>query len=92
MHSKTPLDPPIEIDADGHSIRIDGLPTVSAELGYLPPPDFEAETIQDLMSIGHILTAQPALNAISDVVAADPGIVTTAEGGAGMPRGWVPLD
>ena len=41
------------------------------------------------MVIGHIITAVPALNAIPAVVAAPPGIVTYADIGSPMPRGWV---
>ena len=47
------------------------------------------ETIEDFMVIGHIITAVPALNAIASVVAARPGIVTYADIGSPMPRGWV---
>jgi 4-hydroxy-tetrahydrodipicolinate reductase len=61
---------------------------VTASLDFLPPPDFQAETIEDFMVIGHIITAVPALNAISSVVAAAPGIVTYPDLGPPMPRGW----
>ncbi len=84
------LEPDWKIDADGHSIQIDGLPMVTTTLGYLPPPDFEGETIEDFMTIGHIITAVPAVNAIPAAVAARPGIVTYADLDFPMPRGWVP--
>ena len=41
-------------------IQIDGRPTVTLNVGFLPPPDFEAETIADFMVLGHIMTAMPA--------------------------------
>lgn len=84
------LDPDWVIEKDGWTIEVQGLPTVTAALDFLPPPDFEAETIEDFMVIGHIITAVPALNAVPAVVAAPPGIVTYADLGGPMPRGWVP--
>ena len=54
-------------------IQIDGLPTVTIAIGFLPPPDFEAETMDDFMVLGHIITAMPPLNAIPAVVAARTG-------------------
>ena len=60
-----------------------------SSLDFLPPPDFQAETIEEFMAIGHIITAVPALNAIPAVVAAPPGIVTYADMDFPMPRGWV---
>ncbi len=85
----TTLEPDWVIEKDGWTIRVDGLPTVTASLDFLPPPDFEAETIEDFMAIGHIITAVPALNAIPAVVAAPAGIVTYAGLSFPMPRGWV---
>ena len=83
------LDPEWVIDKDGWVITVEGLPTVVAGLDFLPPPDFEAETIEDFMTIGHIITAVPALNAIPAVLAAPPGIVTYADLDMPLPRGWV---
>lgn len=83
------LDPDWVIEKDGWVITIEGLPTVTAALDFLPPPDFEAETIEDFMAIGHIITAVPALNAIPAVVNAAPGIVTYADLDLPLPRGWV---
>lgn len=70
------LEPDWKIEQDGWVIQIDGRPSVTLNVGFLPPPDFEAETIADFMVLGHIMTAAPALNAIPAVVAAAPGIVT----------------
>ena len=83
------LEPAWVIEKDGWVITVEGLPTVIASLDFLPPPDFEAETIEDFMVIGHIITAVPALNAIPVVVSAPPGIVTYADFGLPLPRGWV---
>ncbi len=84
------LDPDWVIEKDGWQIEIQGLPTVTTTLDFLPPPDFEAETIEDFMVIGHVITAVPALNAVPAVVAAAPGIVSYPDLALPMPRGWVP--
>lgn len=70
-------------------IAVEGLPTVTANLDFLPPPDFQAETIEEFMAIGNLITAVPALNAIPVVVAAEPGIITYADLALPHPRGWV---
>jgi len=76
-----------KIDQDGWVIQIDGRPTVTATIGFLPPPDFEAETMEEFMVLGHIMTAMPPLNAIPAVVAAAPGIVTYNDLPLILPRG-----
>jgi 2,4-diaminopentanoate dehydrogenase len=81
------LDPDWKIDQDGWVITIEGRPTVTANISFLPPPDFEAETIADFMVLGHIMTAAPPLNAIPAVVAAGPGIVTYNDLPLVLPRG-----
>ena len=83
------LDPPWPID-EGHVITIDGRPTVRLKLEYLPPADFEATTFAEFMVLGMIMTAMPAINAIPDVVAAPPGIVTYTDLPLPLPRGLVP--
>jgi len=80
-----------KIDQDGWVIQIYGRPTVTAQIGFLPPPDFEAETIADFMVLGHIMTAAPPLNAIPAVVAAAPGIATYSDLRLVLPRGTVSL-
>jgi len=72
---------------EGHVIQIDGLPTVRTTLEYLPPPDFEATTFADFMVLGMIMTAMPAVNAIAEVVAAAPGIVTYNDLRLPLPNG-----
>ena len=70
------LEPDWKIDGDGWKITIAGRPTVDMTVGFLPPPDFQAETIADFMVLGHIMTAMPPIHAIPAVVAAAPGIAT----------------
>jgi hypothetical protein len=84
------LEPDWKIEQDGWVIQIDGRPTVTLNVGFLPPPDFEAETIADFMVLGHIMTASPPLNAIPAVVAAAPGIATYNDLSLVLPRGLVP--
>jgi 2,4-diaminopentanoate dehydrogenase len=84
------LEPDWKIDQDGWIIQVDGRPTVTTKVGFLPPPDFQAETIADFMTLGHIMTAMPVINAIPAVVAAAPGIMTYNDLPLTRPRGVVP--
>ncbi len=86
------LEPDWKIDQDGWVIQIDGQPTVTTKVGFLPPPYFQAETIADFMALGHIMTAMPTINAIPAVVAAAPGIATYTDLPLTLPRGFVPND
>src|SRR5580704_6289370 len=83
------LEPDWKIDQDGWVIQIDGLPTVTLNVGFLPPPDFEAHTMEEFMVLGHIMTAMPPINAIPAVVAAAPGIVTYNDLPLVLPHGIV---
>jgi 4-hydroxy-tetrahydrodipicolinate reductase len=74
---------------DGWVIEVQGRPTVTTKVQFLPPPDFEAKTLADFMVLGHIMTAMPAINAIPAVVAAAPGIVTYPDLSVPLPRGLV---
>ena len=69
----TTLEPDWKIEQDGWVIQIDGRPTVTLNVGFLPPPYFEAETMDDFMVLGHIMTAMPPINAVPAVVAARAG-------------------
>ena len=80
------LDPDWPIK-EGHVIQVDGRPTVTVTLEYLPPPDFEATTFADFMVLGMIMTAMPAINAIPHVVAAPPGIVDLHRPAAALASG-----
>lgn len=84
------LEPDWKIDQDGWVIQIDGQPTVTTKVSFLPPPYFQAETIADFMVLGHIMTAMPIVNAIPAVVAAAPGIATYTDLPLTLPRGHVP--
>ena len=83
------LEPDWKIDQDGWVIQVDGQATVTTKVGFLPPPYFEATTIEEFMDLGHIMTAMPTINAIPAVVAAPPGIVTYADLPLTLPRGNV---
>src|ERR1700730_13322436 len=83
------LEPDWKIDGDGWVIQVDGQPTVTTKVGFLPPPYFEATTIEEFMDLGHIMTAVPAINAIPAVVSAAPGIATYADLPLTLPRGFV---
>lgn len=74
----------------GHTITIDGRPTIQTAISFLPPPDFAATTMEEFMVLGHIMTAVPAINAIPAVVAAAPGIVTYTDIPLPLPKGYVP--
>jgi len=84
------LEPDWEIE-DGWVIEVQGRPTVRTKVQFLPPPDFQAETLADFMVLGHIMTAMPAINAITAVVAAPPGIVSYPDLPLPLPRGLVRL-
>lgn len=84
------LQPDWPIEQDGWVIEVAGRPTVTMKVGFLPPPDFEATTLEEFMVLGHIMTATPPINAIPAVVAAAPGIVTYNDLPLVLPRGVVP--
>ena len=88
------LDPDWKVEGDPWKITIDGLPTVTMQVGFLPPPDFieKAKTMEDFMGLGHIITAMPPIHAIPAVVAAAPGIVTYNDLPLTLPRGVVPAE
>jgi len=83
------LDPDWQVGM-GHTIEVAGMPTINLTVGFLPPPDFQATTMEEFMVIGHVMTALPAVNAIPSVVAAPPGIVTYTDLALPLPSGWVP--
>ena len=74
---------------DGWVIEVQGRPTIRTNVQFLPPPDFEAKTLEDFMVIGHIMTAMPAINAIPAVAAAPPGMVSYPDLPLPLPRGLV---
>jgi 4-hydroxy-tetrahydrodipicolinate reductase len=82
------LEPDWQIE-DGWVIEVQGRPTVTTKVQFLPPPDFQAQSLADFMVLGHIMTAMPAINAIPSVVAAPPGIVSYPDLRLPLPRGLV---
>ena len=84
------LEPDWELTRNGHRIVVNGRPTVTLDLEFMPPPDFVAETLEDYMVIGHIITALPVVNMIRAVVEARPGIATYTDLPLALPRGFVP--
>ena len=82
------LDPDWQVGM-GHTITIDGRPTIQTSISFLPPPDFQATTMEEFMVLGHIMTAVPAINAIPGVVEAPPGIVTYTDLPLALPSGYV---
>ncbi len=87
------LDPDWNVDGDPWKITIEGLPTVTMQVGFLPPPDFieKATSMEDFMGLGHIITALPPIHAIPAVVAAAPGIATYNDLPLPQARGTVPI-
>ena len=86
------LDPDWKVEGDPWTITVEGLPTVTMKIGFLPPPDFieRAATMRDFMVLGEIMTAVPPIHAIAAVVAAPPGIATYNDINLTLPRGVVP--
>lgn len=84
------LEPDWQLGPDGWKITVDGRPTVSMQVGFLPPPYFEATTLEEFMVLGHIMTAMPPIHAIPAVVAAAPGIATYNDLPLTRARGVVP--
>ena len=82
------LDPDWQVGM-GHTITIDGRPTIQTSVSFLPPPDFQATTMEEFMVLGHIMTAVPAINAIPGVVAAPAGIVTYTDLPLPLPTGYL---
>ena len=59
----------------GYLIEVRGDPHVNVRIDFMPR-DLATATLDDLVVMGAVLTAMPAVNAIPAVVAARPGIVT----------------
>jgi hypothetical protein len=71
----------------GYTITVEGRPTIKSTLSFEPPPDFQAETLDDFIMLGLTITAMPAITAIPAVVAAPPGIATYNNLPLLLPRG-----
>jgi hypothetical protein len=84
------LEPDWKFDDLGWVLQVDGRPTVKNVVTFLPPADFQGQTMADFMALGNIMTAMPVINAIPAVVAAAPGIATYNDLPLIQPRGVVP--
>lgn len=72
------LDPDWQVE-HAYIVDVKGQPCVSTRVQFYPGEDFKFTTFQELMVIGMIATAMPAVHAIPAVVAAPPGILTYAD-------------
>jgi hypothetical protein len=70
----------------GYVIEVEGQPCVRTKLEVFPPPGFEAKSFEDFMVLGMIMTAMPVIDAIPQVCAAPPGIVTYTDMPLPLPR------
>ncbi|MEI2820914.1 MAG: hypothetical protein V9E81_12175 [Marmoricola sp.] len=59
--------------------KITGDPCIYSKHMIFPPPGVDFKNIEDFASIGMTITGMPALNSIRSVVAAKPGIITSAD-------------
>jgi 2,4-diaminopentanoate dehydrogenase len=80
------LDPDWDLDM-GYTIEVQGTPTIKTTLSFLPPPDFQGETLDDYIMLGLTIVAMPAITAIPAVVSARPGIATYNDLPILLPRG-----
>ncbi|OBB64457.1 dihydrodipicolinate reductase [Mycobacterium sp. 852014-50255_SCH5639931] len=80
------LEPDWPLDM-GYTIEVQGQPTIKTTLSFLPPPDFQGETLDDYIMLGLTITAMPAITAIPAVVGAPPGIATYNDLPLLLPRG-----
>ena len=71
----------------GYTVTVEGRPTIKSTLSFEPPPDFQAESLEDYIMLGLTITAMPPITAIPAVVAASPGIATYTNLPLLLPRG-----
>lgn len=71
----------------GYTIEVQGTPTIRTTLSFLPPPDFQGETLDDYIMLGLTIVAMPAITAIPAVVSAPAGIATYNDLPLLLPRG-----
>lgn len=81
------LEPSWSHNSFGYTVTVQGSPTIKSTLAFEPPPDFTAETLDDLIMLGLTITAMPAITAIPAVVSAAPGIATYTDLPLLLPRG-----
>ncbi|MBW8482314.1 NAD(P)H-dependent amine dehydrogenase family protein [Actinomadura parmotrematis] len=71
------LDPAWDV-AMAYLVEVRGHPQINLRVEVLPQ-DMASMSLEDMLAIGSVITAMPVVNAIPDVVAARPGIVTYAD-------------
>jgi hypothetical protein len=71
----------------GYTVTVEGRPTIKSTLAFEPPPDFSAQSLDDLIMLGLTITAMPAITAIPAVVDAPAGIATYNDLPLLLPRG-----
>lgn len=72
------LDPDWPVE-HGYVVHVEGSPRVKTKLEIRPPRDFHAESAEDFMVLGMIITSLPAVQAIPAVCAAPAGIRSYAD-------------
>lgn len=82
------LEPDWEIE-HGYIVDVVGRPSVRLKYEVWPAPHVRYESMDDLMELGMIATAMPAVQAIPHVCAARPGIVTYLDLPLVAARGFV---
>ncbi len=60
-------------------LEVQGMPTMKLRMEIHPPKDFVANSLQDYMQLGMVITGLPVVNAIPAVVAATAGIKNYAD-------------
>lgn len=72
------IEPPMPVE-HGYKVEVEGSPNVTLNLTLMPDQPLETLTVEDMHGIGMTITGLPVVNAIRQVVAARPGIVTYAD-------------
>ncbi len=67
------IEQPWDID-HAYLLAIDGMPSLKLRLEIQPPKDFVANSLEDYMALGMVITGLPVVNAIAPLCAAAPGI------------------
>lgn len=69
------IEQPWEID-HAYLLEVQGMPTLKLRMEIHPPKDFAANSLQDYMVLGMVITGMPVVNAIPAICQASPGIKT----------------
>lgn len=82
------IEQPWDID-HAYLLAIDGMPSLKLRLEIHPPKDFVANSVEDYMALGMVITGLPVVNAIAQVCAAAPGVCTYRDLALSPARGFV---